>query len=191
MKRIYLHALTAVLFAAAYEGNGRPVFAAADKGGAGGTPTPIPTPTPTPATGAVITPPEPITGSGSPAPVATEAVATAVKTSAIRMDVPPPVKKSGGRGGQTLYDFDKLEIGGSFGVFDKTAKAVASTVASANKRMIEEVKDATGAVIMVPNPKKPGETMKLTKATKKFVSAAVDPKTDPDKASVRVWRIAV
>ena len=151
-------------------------------------PAPEPEPQPSPEPGPAPTP------TPTPTPIADTAKAgeqPGVKTAPIRMDVPPPSKRQGTRGGQTLYDFDKLEVGGSFGVFDKTAKAVASTVASANKRYVEEVKDDKGAVIMIPDPKKAGATMPLTKVTKKFVSAATDPATDPDKAPVRVWRIAV
>jgi len=155
-----------------------PVFAAAKEGAGGGAPAPTPTPTPSP----------------TPTPIAEAPKASGeqpgVKTAPARTDVPPPVKRQGTRGGQTLYDFEGLELGASIGVFDKAAKAVSSTVASANKRYMLEVKDAAGNVIMIDNPKKPGTKMVLKQASKKFVSAATDPATDPDKAPVRIWRVA-
>jgi hypothetical protein len=106
----------------------------------------------------------------------------------IRADVPLPPKKSGGRGGQTIYDFDKLEIGQSFGVVGKTIKGMASTVSSANKRFTEEVKDAEGNVVMIDDPKKPGTKKAVTKQTRKFICGTVTP-TEDDPATVRVWRV--
>lgn len=122
-------------------------------------------------------------GSGKPTPIAAAAPA-ATGISAIRSDIAIPPKSSGGRGGATLYPFDKLEIGQSFGVVGKTQKGMASTVSSANKRALEVVKDGAGKAVVV-NGKE------LTRPTKRFVSGAVDPATDPDKASVRIWRIAL
>lgn len=102
-----------------------------------------------------------------------------------------------GRGGNSLYPFESLEtVGASFGIKNKTAKNMASVISGANKRFMvnkvdadgktvfqtKEVKSADGTVTHVPTlePEKvPGRV---------FVAADVDPKTDPDGASVRVWR---
>jgi hypothetical protein len=136
-------------------------FAAADKSSGGGTPKPTPI-----ATG----------GNAATAAAATEFV--------IADNIPLPPPSSGGRGGNTLYPFDKLEVGQSFGVKGKTKKGMASTVSSANNRYLEVVKDAAGKPVMV-------DGKEVKRATRKFVSGEVDPKTDPVGASVRVWRVAV
>lgn len=101
-----------------------------------------------------------------------------------------------GRGGNSIYPFEKLEVGLSFGIANKTAKAIASVINGANKRFevdavdaagnavfkTQEVKQADGSVTVIQTlerEKMPGRV---------FIAADVDPKTDPDGASVRVWR---
>lgn len=128
------------------------------KAGGAGSPTPIP----------------------SPAPIAAAASADLSDlVTAIIDNVPLPEKRAGGRGGESLYPFDKLEIGQSFGVKGKTAKGMASTVSSANKRYVDDVKDAAGNVVKDANGKV------IRKASRKFISAAVD---EPNGVTVRVWR---
>lgn len=133
------------------------------------------------------------------APAAAEkAPRVAPVLTAISTAVPMPqnlTKRS--RGGNSLYPFDSLvEVGQSFGIKNKTAKNLASVISGANKRYMvdavdahgnpvfkqNEVKQADGSVTKVPTlerEKMPGKT---------FVAADVDPKTDPDGATVRVWR---
>lgn len=160
-------------------------FAAADKAGSGAAP------------GKSAAPPPP----GASAPAAD--AAKAAITTAIRSDIPPPVaKRTGPRAGQSLYDFDKLEINGSFGIKDasKTAKKFGSTVTAANHRYDTpvlgadgkptfakgaEIKDAAGNVTGY------GKGKAIVTTNRKFVCADVDPKTDPDGANLRVWRVAI
>lgn len=117
---------------------------------------------------------------------------------AIRTDIPIPAKSIvTGRTGMSLYPFDKLEIGQSFGV-NKTAKEIASTVSSANKRNRIERKDANGVTVMVKTDIKDANgvvtstvnTPEMVPA-KMFAVYAVDPKTDPDNATARIFRIAL
>lgn len=87
-----------------------------------------------------------------------------VMTSVLGADIfaiPERKPRAGGKiGGQPLYDFDKLvNVGDSFGVMNKTAAQIASTVTGANERYkvqaknpdgtgaFEEIKDANGNVI--------------------------------------------
>lgn len=172
-------------------------FAAADKGSSpSGQPAPIATPVVAPApiateaTAPVVTP-----IAETPAPVAADAKPAKVKpeVTAIIADYPLPTRQnSGGRGGKTIYDFDKLEIGGSFGVKGKTVKGMASTVSSANERYRETVKDANGNPILIDDPKNPGKKIEAKNQTRKFICGAVDP-ADPrnNGATVRVWRVAL
>lgn len=114
---------------------------------------------------------------------------------AISSDVPMP-QVSTRRGNNSIYPFEKLEVGQSFGILNKTAKNMGSVVTSANKRFMvdavdsegkpiyktQEVKAADGTVSKVP-------TLEREKAPGKvFAAFDVDPKTDPQGASVRVFR---
>lgn len=173
-------------------------FAAADKGaGSSGQPAPIGTPVATPMP--IATEPAPVVtpiADPVPTPVAVaDAKSAKVKpeVTEIIADYPLPTRKnSGGRGGKTIYDFDKLEIGGSFGVKGKTVKGMASTVSSANERYRETVKDAAGNPIMIDDPKKPGAKIEAKNQTRKFICGAVDPADQRNAgATVRVWRVAL
>lgn len=171
-----------------------PVFAKPDATSGGKSPAPAPVPTPVPA--------------GSPSPVPTPAlavdnggsgVATETKDApftSVVSDIPMPEKRPnlGNRGGRSIYPFDTMEPGQSFGVVGKTLKNIASTVASANKRFAKPDK------LVADN--NPDGTPKMVEATvngvkqlvpakrpeRKFVAMAVDAATDPQGASVRVWR---
>jgi hypothetical protein len=114
-----------------------------------------------------------------------------------------PPKRTGGRTGQTVYPFDMLPaptivdgkpINASFHVVGKTAKQMASTISSANKRnlvaaknddgtdkvKIIEIKDATGV--------KTGEKREpIMVPGKTFVAFNVEA-SDPKGAGVRVFR---
>ncbi|NUM72741.1 hypothetical protein HUU40_00125 [candidate division KSB1 bacterium] len=158
---------------------------------------------PTPAvTETPAVPPVPAAAPAAPA----IAPATVAKTkeprvapilTAVSSAVPMPTNVSKrGRGGNSIYPFEALEVGQSFGIANKSAKSIASVVNGANKRFeadavdaagnpvfkVQEIKQADGTVINVPTlerEKMPGRV---------FIAADVDPNTDPDKASVRVWR---
>lgn len=120
-----------------------------------------------------------------------EPILTAVST-----DVPMPVRASK-RGSKSNYDFDTLTaVGASFGVLNKTAANLYSIVLNANKKAMQPKRDDKGAIVF--------KTSKLTGAdgsvtdvptndpemvaTKRFFAVDVDPKKDPGKASVRVFR---
>jgi hypothetical protein len=138
------------------------------------------------------------TGSGSATAKPAKAQAAAPVISAVSAAVPIPELKNK-RGGNSIYPFDQLtEIGQSFGVKGKTAETIRAVVSNANRKALDTVKDAAGNVVYdtkeldqgngvkinVPDTSKPKKV-----ATKKFVAADVDPKTDPDGANVRVWRV--
>lgn len=154
-------------------------FAAADKGsGASAVAAPVAVPEP-----AAVPAAAPTAKADKPKPEMTSIID----------DFPLPTKRlSGGRGGKTLYDFDKLEIGQSFGVKNKTVKGMASTVSSANERYREVIKDGEGKPVMIPDPKDATKQVEATRQTRKFICGEVDPK-DPrnDGATVRVWRVAL
>jgi hypothetical protein len=165
-------------------------FAVADKSGGTGKSASGSAPPPAPA--GTVAPP--------PAPAAT---APAVKVAAKRSDLAPPApKRTGPRAGQSLYDFASLEIGESFGILDptKTAKKFGSTVTAANHRYDIPVKDAAGNPMFAEGAEIKNEAGAVTGhakgkpivvATRKFQCADVDPKTDPDGANLRVYRIAL
>lgn len=79
----------------------------------------------------------------------------------VRDDLPVPPKPTVGRAGKSGYPFDKLPVGGSFGVSNRTFKNMSSIVFAANKR---------------------------AKTEKVFYIVKVDPASDPDNATVRVFR---
>ncbi|HRQ13073.1 MAG TPA: hypothetical protein PK205_07190 [Promineifilum sp.] len=100
------------------------------------------------------------------------------------------------RGGRSLYPFESLAVGQSFGVKNKTAKQIASVVSAANRRGLAPKRDANGAIVYKM------QTIKTADGTEKqvpsqepetfrqshYIVADVDPKADPDGASARVWR---
>lgn len=125
------------------------------------------------------------------APVAAVAkTPKAPKFAAIRADlVPPPAgKRGGGEGPGEQYPFGALEVGQSFGVQGRTAKRMASTVYSAMVRFgkTQPAIDKDGK----PRLTKAGKPEMTLVKTRVFIVRDVDPATDPDGASVRIWRIA-
>lgn len=107
-----------------------------------------------------------------------------------------PVRAST-RGSKTLYPFDDLPFGGSFGVKNKTAEQLTSIISNQNRKpgavkknpdgsvvyKMQEMKDPNGAVIgHVPTTEPEHEP------AKHFFAVNVDKKKDPDQASVRVFR---
>lgn len=131
------------------------------------------------------------------APAETKAPRVAPVLTGISTAVPMPEGLGKrGRGGNTLYPFDSLEPGQSFGIKNKTAKNMASVVSGANKRFMVEKKDPNGNTVFKTNEVKlPDGTVNHVPTLEKemiagrtFIAGDVDPKTDPEGASVRVWR---
>lgn len=153
------------------------------------------------ATKATVVPPQPAVVPPQPVATATDAKRgyESAQLTGISADVPMPANAGKtNRGGRSLYPFDDLEVGQSFGVRNKTQKQLASTVSGATKRHRVEVKDAAGNVVFKTTDVKQADGTIVKQPTldpqtqpgRIFVSADVDPKTDPDGASVRVWRTA-
>lgn len=118
---------------------------------------------------------------------------------AIRTDIPIPTKTNSLRGVKSPYEFEKLPVGGSRGVMDKTVKQLSSVVSNFNRRPdnresvknedgstvfeTQEIKAPDGTVTKVPT------TNPVTRPVIEILAVAVDPKTDPDGATVRIFRI--
>lgn len=133
---------------------------------------------------------------GTTAPRTTNAPRVAPELSAIRSDVPMPIRASN-RGSKTNYPFGQLEVGQSFGVKNKTAEQMASIISNQNRKPGSPKLDANGAVIYKTNPlldangAKIGETPTtepVLNEAKHFFAVNVDPKSDLDNAKVRVFR---
>jgi hypothetical protein len=112
----------------------------------------------------------------SPTAAAVAAPRVAPEITAVSNAVPiPDFASLTGRGSNSQYPFDSLtEVGASFGVKNKTKDQVRVSVSGQNK------KHATTTLGADNKP--------VTTHSKFYVSAEVDPKTDPDGATVRVWR---
>lgn len=118
---------------------------------------------------------------------------------AIRTDIaiPEVVTRAAKRGAKSVYPFDELPIGGSFGIKNKTLKQVNSVVSSVNRKHLTPKLDASGNIVTRPVTARTRDGVTVTTpgtkpvmvATKRFIAAEVNPKTDPEKASVRVWRV--
>lgn len=121
----------------------------------------------------------------------------APELTAVSKAVPMPENRSAKRGANSPYPFDALtEVGMSFGVKNKNLKGMASIVSNQNKHALvakvdangnpvfkfTEMKDAAGNVTRVPT-----EEPEMV-PSKRFFAVECDPKTDPDNASVRVFR---
>lgn len=92
-------------------------------------------------------------------------------------NIPVPVVTGRGRSGETMYPFDKLNVGQSFFVA-KEAKNLASTISSANARYAEEIPGQT-----VTNRK--GATVPAKKFTRQFIVRTV---TENGVRGSRIWR---
>lgn len=106
-----------------------------------------------------------------------------------------PVREST-RGSKTIYPFDSLTaVGMSFGCLNKKAESLTSIISNQNRKTYpltnadgtpqmvagEPIKDANGVAIG------PGPMIAAT-YQKHFFAVDCDAKTDPDKATVRVFR---
>jgi hypothetical protein len=179
-------------------------FAVADAGKGGKSPTPVPasgaTPQPVPASNPVVGANDANAAGDKVIPPNAASQASKVYLP-ITADIPLPEKRpSTGslRGAKSIYPFETLEIGQSFGISDKTWKNVSSTVASANARYAEPDKlvaltNADGSPKMLKVPLGNGQEAEVQAKgpARQFWGCAVDPKSDPHGASVRVWRLAV
>jgi len=120
---------------------------------------------------------------------------------AISANIPMPDRSNSKRGSTTSYPFASLEVGQSFGVKNKTQKQLSSIVSNQNRKpgppmvdangqpvfVMQEVRDANNVVTgHIPTKERATDDSKK----KKFFALDVDAKTDPDGASVRVWREA-
>lgn len=146
------------------------------------------------------TPKAPEATEAAPAP-ATVTVASrtyeAAQLTGVRADIPMPANLGArGRGQRSQYPFDALEVFGSFGVKNKTAKQMASTVSAANRRFMTDAIDEAGNKIFKTQTLKQADGSEITVPTMEveqvpgrvFICGDVDPATDPNGASVRIWR---
>lgn len=109
-----------------------------------------------------------------------EAGTAAPKTEfVIESDVAIPAIVGRGRVGGSTYPFDKLAVGQSFFV-PKSAKALASTVSSANARYAEVVEGET-------RTNRKGIEVPKTKLTRQFIVRSVEEK---GVSGSRIWRKA-
>ena len=70
-----------------------------------------------------------------------------ITTGALPEGFTPPAQPTRGGGNASKYPFDDLEVGGAFGVKNKTRRQMLGPVRSANLRFTSEAKDAEGNVV--------------------------------------------
>lgn len=108
-------------------------------------------------------------------------------------------ERSSNRGSKTSYPFESLSaVGMSYGVKNKTALQMSSIVSNQNRKPGAIKKDANGATIFKTQKMDMGDGTSKDIPTsepdtlpgKHYFAMDVDPKKDPDGASVRVWRDA-
>lgn len=139
---------------------------------------------------------KPATASSTPKTKTAQPPRVAPVLTAVSTTVPMP-DRNANRGSKTSYPFEALTAAGmSFGVKNKTAKQLASIISNQNRKpgptkrnpdgsivyKTSDMTDAQGNVTKVPTSEP--ETM----PGKQFFAIDCDPKTDPDGASVRVFR---
>ena len=113
----------------------------------------------------------------------------------VRSDVAIP-EQTNNRGTKPIYPFNDLKKGESFGIKGKTAASIASVVSGYNRQSLgdkigedgkpvfktKKIKQSDGSVKEITTDKVEQERKKH------FFAQDVDPKTDPDAATVRVFR---
>lgn len=135
-------------------------------------------------------------GGGGKKPRGPEAIITAI---AAPGDFAMPAPKARRNGSASKYPFDKLEIGGSFGITNKTAANMTSVLSAQNRKPgpLLTNEDGTPKIGTVMKPMKDAANKKigeqpvqeqLTAPGKRFEAVDVDPKKDKDKATVRIFR---
>ena len=140
------------------------------------------------------------------APKAADRVAPVI--AAVRADITPPKNvTTRGQKSPITVEMEKLEVGQSFGLMNKTKKDIQSRVSNFNnaESNLRTVTDANGATVWktAPVPAEPitdaaGNVVATkpavagvpkTEPVKYFEVHDMDPKKDPDKATVRIFRI--
>jgi hypothetical protein len=100
-------------------------------------------------------------------------------------------ERASNRGSKTIYPFEQLQVGQSFGVKNKKAENMTSIISNQNRKTYP-VKDASGAIVMKPIKDAAGAVIGQSADpetfSKRFFAVDVDAKKDPDGATVRVWR---
>lgn len=141
----------------------------------------------------------PIPAGSTPVAAAPKTAKAPVVITPIRADLTMPTKTSN-RGSKSKYDFDGLQVGQSIGVIGRDAASLQSTVSSQNrnkKYQMAKRDSSTGAPLFnkmktrgadgveteVDNPNSP-----VMESTRHFFVVDVDPASDPDKATARIWR---
>lgn len=132
---------------------------------------------------------------------ATEAAApkaAAFTILSINTAVAMPENISKRRGSQTKFPFADLPVGGSFGLIGRNAKSLSSIVSAQNRHKDNQAPklDANGApvfktteVVNQDGTKSKIPTTEIeTVWIKEFVAVDTDPATDPEGATVRVFR---
>jgi hypothetical protein len=131
------------------------------------------------------------------APKTPKPVKNEVTVAPVRTDIPMPTITSR-RGSKSKYNLDELAVGGSIGIIGRTASSIASMISNWNRNpkfaepkldeagksvfKMTEIKNPDGTVTKVPTSEI--ETVQ----TREFFAVDCDPKTDPDKATVRIFR---
>jgi len=135
---------------------------------------------------------KPATAAAKPAATAKPAPVIAAATKLV-----PMPDFSANRGTKSVYPFDTLtEKGMSFGVLNKDAKSLSTVISNANRKGMVAKRDAEGNIVYKTKKVKDANGVESIVTTtdaekvsaKHFKAVDVDPKTDPDKASVRVFR---
>lgn len=115
----------------------------------------------------------------------------------ITSDIPMPTPPRGGRRGSvSLFPFDALQVGQSFGVKNKTLQQMQGVISNQNKKGRTPKLDENGNKVMKMTTAKNAEGQEIQVPTnepetvegKRFFGIECDPKTDPEGATVRVFR---
>lgn len=108
--------------------------------------------------------------------------------SGIRDDVTMP-ERAANRGSKSLYPFETLRVGQSFGVLNKSAKQLSSIVSNQNRKdPLPLLKDNQPVFKTVKQGDIDVPTGEPQRYKREFIAVDVDKAKDPDKASVRVFR---
>lgn len=118
----------------------------------------------------------------------------------VRTDIAIPAAARRGVKSELIKKLEALPLNGSVGIANKTKTQVSSTVSKLNNsnENMRQVKDANGAVVMegqTPINDAAGNPVGMTPGTpkmeriKEWQAHECDPKKDPDKATVRIFRI--
>lgn len=118
----------------------------------------------------------------------TSKVRVAPTLTAVRDDIPMPDRKVS-RGSKSIYNFDALKVGQSFGIMAKQAKSMSSIISNQNKKSYRAVNGNDPLFHMTKNGELDVPTSHPLMYHKVFAAVDVDPKKDPDKASCRVFRL--